>query len=116
MNPFDELNERFGDRMTPERQAEWGDAKSRLTVGGSIRGVVVTRMLFGVFIDVGVGFPALLEVIQLGKTRQEHFKDIEEVPAVGDVVTARVVAFTDRNREIDLTQRDPHPFLDPEQA
>jgi hypothetical protein len=41
---------------------------------------------------------------------------IEDYPPIGSTVTARVVALNDRNRQIGLTQLNPHPYLDGKSA
>jgi ribosomal protein S1 len=108
------LDRVFGDYLAPARKEDWERAKAALRPGDRISGVVVARYVFGVFIDIGVGFPALLEVIQFDPPPGRRPLDIEDYPAIGNSVTARVVAFNDRNRQIALTQRAPHPYLDGE--
>lgn len=104
----------FGDYLSPAKAAEWAAVKARLATGESVRGSVIARRPFGVFVDIGAGFPALLEVIQFENARERRY-EIEDYPAIGDPITARVVAFNDRNRQIGLTQLNPHPYLDPSQ-
>ena len=86
--------------------------RTKVGVGESVRGRVIARRPFGVFMDIGVGFPALLEVIQFEDAHERRYR-FEDYPAVGDMITARVVGVTDRNREVQLTQRRPHPYLEP---
>ncbi|MBX6313436.1 MAG: S1 RNA-binding domain-containing protein [Isosphaeraceae bacterium] len=102
----------FGDRLSPAKAGEWVTVRTRLGVGQTVRGRVIARRPFGVFVDIGVGFPALLEVIQFEGARQRRY-NFEEYPAVGDTITARVVAFNDPNRQVALTQLNPHSYLDP---
>ncbi len=109
---MNDLEGPFGDYLSPDKGGEWAAARSRIGVGESVRGRVIARRPFGVFVDIGVGFPALLEVIQFEDARQRRYND-EDYPAVGDTITARVVAFNDRNRQVALTQLNPHPYLDP---
>lgn len=104
-----DLDRAFGDYLSPERTADWERAKAALRPGDRISGVVIARYIFGVFIDLGVGFPALLEVIQFDPPPRRRPVDIEDYPAIGSSVAARVVAFNDRNRQIGLTQRAPIP-------
>jgi ribosomal protein S1 len=107
-----ELQRAFGDYLAPERKEDWERAKAGLGPRDRISGVVVARYIFGVFIDIGVGFPALLEVIQFDPPPGRRPADVEDYPVIGSTVAARVVAFDDRNRQIGLTQRHPHPYLD----
>lgn len=102
----------FGDPLSAARAGEWAAVPTLIGVGESVRGRVIARRPFGVFVDIGAGFPALLEVIQFEEARERRYS-LEDYPAVGDTITARVVAFNDRNRQIALTQLNPHPYLDP---
>jgi ribosomal protein S1 len=102
----------FGDHLSAAKAGEWAAVPIRLGVGESVRGRVIARRPFGVLVDIGAGFPALLEVIQFEDASKRRYK-LEDYPAVGDTITARVVAFNDRNRQIALTQPNPHPYLDP---
>jgi ribosomal protein S1 len=104
----------FGDYLSPAKAGEWAAVQARLGAGESVRGPVIARRPFGVFVDIGAGFPALLEVIQFEDARERRY-NLEDYPAVGGMITARVVAFNDANRQIGLTQLNPHPYLDPSQ-
>ena len=112
MNTIDDSEWPFGDHLSPAKAEEWAAVRSGLDVGESVRGRVIARRPFGVFVDIGVGFPALLEVIQFGGMRERRY-NFKDYPAIGDPITARVVTFTDHNREVHLTQLNPHPYLDP---
>ena len=101
----------FGDHLSPSKAGEWAAVRTRLGVGESVRGRVIARRPFGVFVDIGVGFPALLEVIQFASARERRYS-FEDYPAVGETITAPVVAFNDPNRQVTLTQLEPHPYLD----
>jgi ribosomal protein S1 len=111
MNVAEDLVGLFGDYLSPEKEGTWQDARARLRAGESVSGEVIASYAFGVFVDIGAGFPALLEVLQFEHAGRRRFAP-EDYPAVGDAVTARVVAFSDRNRQIALTQRYPHPYFE----
>ena len=104
----------FGDHLSPAKADEWAAVQARLGVGEAVRGPVIAHRPFGVFVDIGAGFPALLEVIQFGDAHERRYS-FEDYPAVGETITARVVEFNNRNRQIGLTQLNPHPYLDPAQ-
>jgi len=106
-----ELEWPFDDHLSPAKAGEWAATRTGLGVGESVRGRVIARRPFGVFVDIGVGFPALLEVMQFEGARQRRY-DLDDYPAVGDTITARVVALTDHNRQVRLTRLNPHPCLD----
>jgi ribosomal protein S1 len=99
----------FGDYLSPEKGSEWAACMSKLGAGDTVSGRVIARRPFGVFVDIGAGFPALLEVIQFHDARQRRY-ELEDYPAVGDSITARVVAFNDQNRQVGLIQLNPHPY------
>lgn len=114
MSVIGEVEWPFGDYLSPAKADEWAAVQARLGAGVAVRGPVIARRPFGVFVDIGAGFPALLEVIQFEDARERRYS-FEDYPTVGETITARVVAFNDRNRQIGLTQLNPHPYLDPAQ-
>jgi ribosomal protein S1 len=115
MSTNDDLGRAFGNYLEPEKAADWELAKARLHAGSRVSGKVVARYIFGIFLDIGVDFPALLEIIQFNPPLKRRPVVLEDYPAVGSMIDARVVAFNDRNRQVGLTQRDPHPYLDSEE-
>ena len=78
----------FGDHMSAAKAGEWAAVPTRLGVGESAR------------------------VMQFEQARQRRY-DLDDYPAVGETITARVLAFTDHNRQVRLTQLKPHFHLDP---
>lgn len=99
----------FGDYRSPDKGREWSEARSGLAVGQMISGRAVDRRPLGVFVDVGVGFPALLEVVRFEGARQRRY-DLKDYPTVGDTITARVAAFNDGSRQVGLSQLEPDPY------
>ena len=61
--------------------------------------------------EIGVGFPALLEVARSKGARVQRY-DPEDQPSVGDTITARVVAFNGTNRQVGLSLLNPDPYRD----
>ena len=65
------LEEYFGDLKSNEALTSWEAMKSKLLIGDQVSGIVVTKAHFGAWIDLGIGFPALLEIIRMdGLTAQ----------------------------------------------
>jgi hypothetical protein len=93
---------RFPDWGTDAALARWPEVRSRLVVGQAVRGEVVARAPFGVWVDIGAGHPALLLVPEMAGARERPIR-FEEYPALGAVVEARVISHGDR-AEISLTQ------------
>jgi hypothetical protein len=96
------LSEPFG--HAPRDDAAWSALKERLPIGSTATGRVVARAPFGVWVDIGAGFPALLEVPEIAGARERPLS-INDYPAVGSEVVARVVCFRETNRQVMLSQR-----------
>jgi ribosomal protein S1 len=61
----DELERLFPGHQSDARAAAWEEAKQHLHIGMPVTGTVVARRPFGAFVDIGVGFPVLLEIIEI---------------------------------------------------
>lgn len=57
--------ERLSEAELAHREAEWVALKQRLPKGQQVTGVVIARAHFGAWLDIGVGFPALLEIVSI---------------------------------------------------
>jgi ribosomal protein S1 len=111
MSVADQLDDLFPGHRSRERAAAWEAAKGRCPPGSPVRGVVVARHPFGVFVDIDAGFPALILVVRLNGADERPYTDIERYPQVGSVVAARVCAWVDTQRQIGLTQLEREPML-----
>jgi ribosomal protein S1 len=100
----EDIRARFPDWGTDAARARWPDVRARLAVGQAVRGEVIARAPFGVWVDIGAGHPALLLVPEMAGARERPIR-FEEYPASGAVVEARIVSLGDR-AEISLSQ---HP-------
>ena len=94
------LRKHFGRYWARDRAADWEALVGRLTPGQGLAGKVLSQFYYGVFVDTGHGFPALL---MIGDS-----KDGIQAPqaTVGTSVSARVLRHDDRERFIELTQKD----------
>ena len=110
MSVLEDLNRQFGDYLAEEKKEDWERVKTTLLIHQTVSGEVRARYPFGVFIDGGVGFPMLIRVPELEQARERPFHFPENYPPVGTVVSARVVGFDDRQRQVVLTQRSNHPI------
>lgn len=97
-----DIRARFPDWGTDAALARWPEVRARLAVGQAARGDVVARAHFGVWVDIGVGLPALLLVPEMAGACDRPIP-FEEYPALGAVVEAHVIWLGDRG-EIRLTQ------------
>jgi ribosomal protein S1 len=98
----DDIRSRFPEWGTDAALARWPAVKAGLAVGQTVRGEVIARAPFGVWVDIGVGHPALLLVPEMAGASERPIR-FEEHPELGAVVEARVISLGDR-AEISLTQ------------
>jgi hypothetical protein len=97
------FKESFPDHQSPARQGDWEVAKHRFRIGEEVRGQVVEKSPFGAWIDLGVGFPALLEILVMKDLTPEAYRRGDWCP-LGSEVTAFVGGFNDAFRQIVLWQ------------
>lgn len=104
------LTERFlvGKTQAELEHAEldWEALKQRLAIGQSVTGEVVAKSHFGAWIDIGVGFPALLRITDIVGLTPERSRAGDWCP-IGSEVAAFVSWFDDRNHQIGLLQVQP---------
>jgi hypothetical protein len=98
----DDIRARFPDWCTDAALARWPAVKAGLAVGRAVRGEVIARAPFGVWVDIGAGHPALLLVPEMAGADVRPIR-FEEYPELGAVVEARIVSLGD-HAEISLTQ------------
>ena len=105
------LSERFPSRDFPTTQAAWDAMKQGLAVGHSVTGEVVSKAHFGAWLDIDVGFPALLLIPDVAGLTPERYQEDEWCP-IGSALTADVVLFNDRDHVVRVSQRVPHERRD----
>jgi ribosomal protein S1 len=103
MSVQDNLDTLYPGHRSPDRAAEWEALKQRLTIGQPVTGRVVAKSPFGAWVDLGVGFPALLEIVVMADLTPERYRAGDWCP-VGSEVTANVAGFRDDNRQVGLWQ------------
>ena len=109
MGILDDLQTDFGDYLSDRRASDWATVKRELPVLASVTGVVVRRYEFGVFVDISLGFPALILVVDLERPAERPSAGMEAYAAIGESITARVLLFADGPRGIRLIQRGLRP-------
>ena len=57
------MDHRFLNHDSPEISKAWDALKTGVAVGSVVEGIVFAKAHFGAWIDLAVGFPALLEII-----------------------------------------------------
>jgi ribosomal protein S1 len=98
----EDIRARFPDWGTDAFSARWSTIKGALAVGQEVRGEVIARAPFGVWVDIGAGHPALLLVPEMAGACERPLR-FEDYPQLGEVIEARIVSLGDR-AEIRLTQ------------
>ena len=100
----EDIRARYPDWGTDGALVQWNEARERIRIGQSVRGSVIARAPFGVWLDIEVGHPALLLVPEM-RGAKEHRITFDDYPVIGAVVEAHIVALGDRG-EIALSQND----------
>src|SRR5215213_5679866 len=103
MSVADDLERHFPGHRSDARAAAWEDVKRGLTIGMPVTGRVVARAPSGAFLDVGAGFPVLLEIPEIEGLTSEKYRADDWFPDTGPL-TARVMGFKDRDRQIHVSQ------------
>jgi ribosomal protein S1 len=78
--------------------------KAAVPIGSKVSGRVTACAPFGVFVDLGLGFPGLLELPEFADAAPRP-QGVTRLPAVGDQISAWVLQHDDHNRQLRLTQR-----------
>jgi hypothetical protein len=106
----DHIRTRFPDWGTEEALSDWPELCSRLRVGQPVSGVVVARAPFGVWLDIGFRFPALLLVPRMQGAKERRIT-FEDYPPLGASVEGRINALGTRG-EIGVTQQTPDDMIE----
>jgi predicted RNA-binding protein with RPS1 domain len=104
MNWNDDIRARFTDWGTEDALARWPTERKRLSVGLCVRGEVIARAPFGVWVDISAGHPALLLVAEMRDARERRIR-FEDYPKMGEILEAHISSLGDR-AEIALSQQD----------
>ena len=81
---------------------DWDEAKRHYPVGTDVQGTVDRVGLFGVFVDLGIGFDGLLHVTEMADGNRNR---VEDDHRIGQSITAKVRWHNDQNQTFSLTQR-----------
>lgn len=89
--------------MRDQLQAEWEELEKSHPIGTPIKGTVLRREAYGVWVDAGLGFPTLLEVRLF--VDADMPLELDDYPSPGSTIEARIVGFKEREKQIYLTQQ-----------
>ena len=84
----EDVRARYPDWGTEAALARWPQARERLRIGQHVRGSVIARAPFGVWLDIDAGHPALLLVPEMQGAKERSIA-FEDYPAIGEVVESR---------------------------
>jgi hypothetical protein len=101
------LSDWFPARDPVAAQQEWNAVKKRLAIGQPVSGIVVAKAPFGAWLDIGVGFPALLLIPDVAGLTPQSYRANEWCP-VGSAITAEIAIFNDAKFEVRVSQGTPH--------
>ena len=99
----EDVRAHFPDWGTETALARWPQNRARLRIGQWVNGSVIARAPFGVWLDIDTDHPALLLVPEMNGAKERRIT-LEEYPAIGEVLNARIVGLGER-AEIALSQR-----------
>jgi hypothetical protein len=100
----EELRRCFGHLDGPEHLADWERVKRSLPIGSRVSGRLVLKAPFGVWMDVGAGFPAILLITRFARA-YTYDMYMQHGPEEDDVLDATVYLFNDVDRQLVLTQK-----------
>jgi ribosomal protein S1 len=103
----EDIRVRYPEWHTEAGRACWPEIRGRLRIGQDVRGSVIARAPFGVWLDINAGYPALLLVPEMRHAKERRIT-FDDYPEIGEIVEAWIVALGER-AEISLTQRDRPP-------
>jgi predicted RNA-binding protein with RPS1 domain len=98
----EDIRSRFSDWGTEAALARWPKIRASLQVGRMVSGTVIARAPFGVWLDIGVGHPALLLVPEMRGAKERPIT-FEDYPQMESQVDAKIISLGDRG-EIGLSQ------------
>jgi hypothetical protein len=106
-NWHSEIKRIFGDYESPELDSAWQAVVQTLNLGQSVTGEVVARAHYGAWIDLGVGFPALLQIVMMRDMDRETYVADEWCP-VGSQIEAQVRILNERQIGLEQFPFDEH--------
>jgi small subunit ribosomal protein S1 len=97
---IDKENERFSLGIKQLADDPWKSIDQRYPIGKSVSGLVTNKTDFGVFIELEEGIEGLIHVSELSRDKNKPIQ-IE----VGDMITAKVINVSPKDRKIGLSIR-----------
>tara|TARA_R110002111_G_C5992679_1_gene372163 strand:+ start:1585 stop:1899 length:315 start_codon:yes stop_codon:yes gene_type:complete len=93
------------DELIVETEDEWNEFANRVNVGDFVSGSVIAVKNYGVFIDFGEPFPALVEVPNLHKGR--YPVDVDHLPPIGEPFNCEIIQIAPHRRAVRAIECSP---------
>jgi ribosomal protein S1 len=105
---YDDWSQLLSEQFPAVHEADrrWDEFKQLKTIDQEVLGTVIAKAPFGAWVDIGAGFPALLELPNIAGLTPEKYRADDWCP-IGSQVQALIGRFDDRNRQIRLWQVKP---------
>lgn len=81
----------------------WEEIEKTIPVGSLVKGVVTKTTAFGAFVELESGIEGLIHVTELS---DQAFAKVEDVIAVGDKVTAKVIKLDPEHKKVSLSVKE----------
>ena len=98
-----QLDELFPDHRAEILSSKWARVKEHIPIGKRVNGKVVLIVPFGAFLDIDVGFPALLQRPYMSAALAAPGDHLPEL-RTGQVISAEIHVHMDEFRQIGLVQ------------
>ena len=90
--------------MSNNYKLTWEQVKAKYQIGEYVEGIIAFKQPFGDFIDIGLEFKVLLEIIVIKDLTPEVYR-AGNYNAIGTTVGGWIVDFTDDNQQIRISQK-----------
>jgi ribosomal protein S1 len=84
------------DALLEATSYDWRTFAESVRIGDRVTGRVIAQKDYGVFLDFGMPFPALVEVVQLHKSRMPI--DTATLPDIGSTLVGQVIQIVPHRR------------------
>lgn len=106
------LEQSFPGYKSIESTEAWNKLKEKYPLGTAIRGTVVLQEDFGIFIDIGEGFPCLILLTKLWDSHfNRHINGKDDFPPIGKNVIGVIYVYGDEQRQIGVTQLEKEEWM-----
>ena len=84
--------------------ADWELLKQQLSIGTVLSGRIFARTIYGIFFDVGMGFPAQMNVTDFGIVKKDGTIFPDDYPALCSEISGRFAGFDDDDQRLKVVR------------